>query len=145
MSIFFCKYVSMRGQFLYLERGQKQTFLDPLSPSSSPRSYWMPPKATLKEEKNSFPFWSSGGPKINECEDGKREVSNPWFCMVDNRKKEKKCWICVTEKWSWFKSASMPKIYLFWETKLKQNYFAQLQNGVHIYQKLMCNMGQPFS
>ena len=75
--------------FLYLERGQKQTFLDPLSPSSSPRSYWMPPKATLKEEKNSFPFWSSGGPKINECEDGKREVSNPWFCMVDNRKKEK--------------------------------------------------------
>ena len=40
-------------------------------------------KATLKEEKNSFLFWSLGGPKINECEDGKREVSNPWFCMVD--------------------------------------------------------------
>ena len=37
----------------------------------------------------------------------------------------------------------MPKIYLFWETKLKQNYFAQLQNGVHIIRNLMCNMGQP--
>ena len=33
----------LRGQFLYLERGQKQTFLDPLPPSSCPRSYWMPP------------------------------------------------------------------------------------------------------
>ena len=47
-------------------------------------------KATLKEEKNSFLFWSLGGPKINESEDGKREVSNPWFCMVDNRKKREK-------------------------------------------------------
>ena len=37
-------------------------------------------KATLKEEKNSFIFWSLGGPKINESEDGKREVSNP--CTV---------------------------------------------------------------
>jgi hypothetical protein len=49
---------------------------------------FFPIKATLKEEKTVF--WSSGGPKINECEDGKREVSNPWFCMVDNRKKERK-------------------------------------------------------
>ena len=47
-------------------------------------------KATLIEEKNSFLFWSLGGPKINESEDGKREVSNPWFCMVDNRKKREK-------------------------------------------------------
>ena len=37
-------------------------------------------KATLKEEKNSFIFWSLGGPKINESEDGKREVSNPHCC-----------------------------------------------------------------
>ena len=44
----------------------------------------------MKEEKIVFFFWSLGGPKINECEDGKREVSNPWFCMVDNRKKERK-------------------------------------------------------
>ena len=34
---------SLRGQFLYPERGQKQTFFDPLPPSSCPRSYWMPP------------------------------------------------------------------------------------------------------
>ena len=33
----------LRGQFLYPERGQKQTFFDPLPPSSCPRSYWMPP------------------------------------------------------------------------------------------------------
>ena len=33
----------LRGQFLYPERGQKQTFFDPLLPSSCPRSYWMPP------------------------------------------------------------------------------------------------------
>ena len=34
----------LRGQFLYPERGQKQTFFDPLPPSNCPRSYWMTPK-----------------------------------------------------------------------------------------------------
>ena len=29
----------LRGQFLCPERGQKQTFFDPLPPSSCPRSY----------------------------------------------------------------------------------------------------------
>ena len=29
----------LRGQFLYPERGQKQTFFDPVPPSSCPRSY----------------------------------------------------------------------------------------------------------
>ena len=33
-----------RGQSLYPERGQKQTFFDPLPLSSCPRSYWMAPK-----------------------------------------------------------------------------------------------------
>ena len=33
----------LRGQFLYPEHGQKQTFFDPLPPSSCPCSYWMPP------------------------------------------------------------------------------------------------------
>ena len=33
----------LHGQFLYPERGQKQTFFDPLPPSSCPRSYWMTP------------------------------------------------------------------------------------------------------
>ena len=33
----------LRGQFLYLKREQKQTFFDPLPPSSCQRSYWMPP------------------------------------------------------------------------------------------------------
>ena len=32
------------GQFLYPERGQKQTFFDPLPPSYCPRRYWMVPK-----------------------------------------------------------------------------------------------------
>ena len=31
------------GQFLYPLRGQKQTYFDPLPPSSCPRSYWMAP------------------------------------------------------------------------------------------------------
>ena len=31
--------LSLPGQFLYPERGQKQTFFDPLPPSSCPRSY----------------------------------------------------------------------------------------------------------
>ena len=34
---------TLRGQFLYPKRGQKQTFFDPSPPSSCPRSYWMPP------------------------------------------------------------------------------------------------------
>ena len=29
----------VRGQLLHPERGQKQTFFDPLAPSSCPRSY----------------------------------------------------------------------------------------------------------
>ena len=39
----FCHFLTppplMCGQFLYPERGQKQTFFDPLLPSSCPRSY----------------------------------------------------------------------------------------------------------
>ena len=39
-----------RGQFLYSEREQKQTFFDPHLPfpSSCPRSYWMAPKLVSK-------------------------------------------------------------------------------------------------
>ena len=33
----------LRGQFLYHERRQKQTFFDPLPPSSCPRSFCMAP------------------------------------------------------------------------------------------------------
>ena len=44
---------TLREQFLY--RGQKQTFFDPLPPSSCPRSYWMPPYIALE--------LSSVGPK----------------------------------------------------------------------------------
>ena len=42
----FCTFLTsphLLGQFLYSERGQKQTFFDPLPPSSCPRSYWMNP------------------------------------------------------------------------------------------------------
>ena len=37
----FCHFLTppLRGQFLYPELGQKQTFFDPLPPSSCPRSY----------------------------------------------------------------------------------------------------------
>ena len=39
----FCHFLTpphpLRGQFLYPERGQKQTFFDPLLPLSCPRSY----------------------------------------------------------------------------------------------------------
>ena len=38
----------LRGQFFYSEHGQKQTFFDPLPPSSCPRSYWMVPYPPCK-------------------------------------------------------------------------------------------------
>ena len=46
----------LRGQFLYPERGQKQTFFDPL-PSSCPRSYWMAPMGKLANFRKCEVFW----------------------------------------------------------------------------------------
>ena len=44
----------LSGQFLYPERGQKQTFFDPLSPLSCPRTYSMDSKDKHATEKLLF-------------------------------------------------------------------------------------------
>ena len=52
---------SRSEQFLYPEHGQKQTFFDPLSPSSCPRSYCMPHKYCFEFKK----FKLLQKPKLN--------------------------------------------------------------------------------
>ena len=39
---------ALRGQFLYPDRGQKQTFFDPFPPSSCPHSCWMAPSSLFQ-------------------------------------------------------------------------------------------------